>query len=78
MKEESVQCPRRAQNETRCTCPKTACENHGMCCECVAVHKKRDDGDDLKRFPHCLRPLVQEAVNRKDMRDLAGEGHPTP
>jgi hypothetical protein len=78
MQDGLVQCPRTAQNETRCSCPKTACENHGVCCECIVAHKKREDGDNLKRFPHCLRSLVQEVVNHNDASGLVGRGHPTP
>lgn len=32
-----------------CPCPKTGCEFHGICCQCVAAHIKNG-----KKPPHCL------------------------
>jgi hypothetical protein len=40
------------------------CPRHGLCCECIVAHKNRTEDPILKRFPHCLRDLVQEAVEK--------------
>ena len=31
-----------------CICPKTACPNHGKCCQCIKKHK------DMDSLPYCL------------------------
>jgi len=36
--------------EKDCPCAKTECENHRICCKCVASHKERGN------LPVCLRP----------------------
>jgi len=33
-----------------CNCPKTECENHGKCCNCVVKHRDTDS------LPFCLFP----------------------
>ena len=33
-----------------CPCPKTECENHSKCCDCVAGHLDKD------LLPFCQRP----------------------
>lgn len=40
-------CPEKSR--INCPCPKTSCENHGLCCRCVAAHISRG-----KKPPHCL------------------------
>jgi len=55
-------CPARTEINTYCSCPKTDCPRHGLCCECVLEHKNRVT-ETIKRFPHCLRDLVQEAID---------------
>ena len=62
MENETVNCPNRIKNNTYCSCPKTDCQRHGLCCECVLTHKNRVTEPIIKRFPHCLRDLVQEAI----------------
>jgi hypothetical protein len=42
-------CPNKSLNEEKCPCPHTDCERHGICCECIAFHKAREE------FPACLR-----------------------
>ena len=42
-------CPNRQTNEKNCTCPKTDCANHGICCQCVMNHRS------MKNLPRCLR-----------------------
>lgn len=34
-------CVKQAANKENCPCPRTACENHGICCACIANHRKR-------------------------------------
>jgi len=55
-------CPVREQINQYCSCPKTECPRHGLCCECILDHKNREDVKMIVRFPHCLREQVQEAV----------------
>lgn len=62
MEKPEINCPVRDEINTRCSCPKTECDNHGLCCECIQAHKNRIDAPIIKRFPHCLRDLVKEAI----------------
>ncbi|MCL2522667.1 MAG: hypothetical protein FWE36_07420 [Erysipelotrichales bacterium] len=36
------------QCKVNCSCPRTACENHGKCCVCLKKHKNTDS------LPFCL------------------------
>ena len=38
----------------KCTCPVTACEYHGNCLKCVAIHRYYDG------FPACLREFADK------------------
>jgi hypothetical protein len=38
------------ENVKECACPKTACPNHGRCCQCVIKHRNTDS------LPFCLFP----------------------
>ncbi len=62
MDSKDLACPVREEINAYCSCPKTECENHGLCCACIIAHKKRVNDPILKRFPHCLRDLVKEAM----------------
>ncbi len=42
------ECPNIESNKERCTCDHKDCPRYGMCCECIAFHKK------LGQKPHCL------------------------
>ncbi len=42
-------CIRIEENNAICPCKNTGCENHSICCECVAHHKKSES------YPACLR-----------------------
>ncbi|MCF8025699.1 MAG: hypothetical protein K9K82_09445 [Desulfobacteraceae bacterium] len=64
MEPKDINCPMRGQIKSYCSCPKTDCENHGLCCTCIINHKNKADAPVEKRFPHCLRDLVKEAVGR--------------
>jgi hypothetical protein len=43
---------------TQCTCPKTMCEWHGKCKECVAFHRYYKN-----HIPNCLQPIIDEKIN---------------
>jgi hypothetical protein len=43
---------------TQCACPKTACEWHGKCKECVAFHRYYKN-----HIPNCLQPIIDEKIN---------------
>jgi hypothetical protein len=43
--------------EAECSCPKTKCEWHGDCCNCVRIH--RHFGDHV---PSCLQFILQDKV----------------
>lgn len=60
MDEKAIPCPVREAINTYCSCPKTECPRHGHCCQCIVAHKSRSADPIIKRFPHCLRELVQE------------------
>jgi hypothetical protein len=63
MERGNTDCPVRDHINTYCSCPKTDCPRHGLCCECIVAHKGRLTEPIIKRFPNCLRDLVQEAIN---------------
>ena len=64
MEKETIVCPVREEINVYCSCPKADCPRHGICCECIVAHKNRTEEPILKRFPHCLRDLVQEAATK--------------
>jgi hypothetical protein len=44
----------RSGEYSRCPCPKTKCEWHGQCFECVMIHRYHRD-----HVPCCLQPLLR-------------------
>lgn len=62
----SVDCPAQDRINEYCSCPKTDCPRHGRCCECISDHRHRENVKMIVRFPHCLRELVQKAVDEGD------------
>ena len=62
MEKTVIKCPARTGINTYCSHSKTECPRHGLCCECVSAHKNRIMEPMIKRFPHCLKDLVQEAI----------------
>lgn len=66
LSEKADDCPVREEINDYCSCPKTECENHGICCKCILSHKNRLEVPIEIRFPHCLRELVKEAVEGKE------------
>ena len=63
MDEKTINCPIHEELNAGCSCPKTDCPHHGLCCRCIASHKQKTDVELIKRFPHCLREMVQEALD---------------
>lgn len=53
-------CLVRGKKNIYCSCPKTECERHGVCCECIVSHKERKDVAFHVKFPHCLRDQLAE------------------
>jgi hypothetical protein len=54
------------KNTLKCTCTYEPCERKGMCCECIAYHK-RSDG-----LPGCLfSPEVERTYDRSVARFVA-------
>ncbi len=45
----SIECTNKANNKVECSCKKSDCANHGICCECVANHRQKGN------YPACLR-----------------------
>ena len=43
-----------------CSCPKTECERHGICCECILAHKEKKEVAFHVKFPHCLRDQLAQ------------------
>ena len=41
----------------RCTCPKTKCEWHGKCYECVLIHRVNQE-----HVPNCLQPIITNKI----------------
>ncbi len=62
MDQEMIECLIREEIDAYCSCPKVDCERHGLCCRCIVEHKNRLDAEFIKRFPHCLRGLVEEVT----------------
>ena len=62
MDEKTVECLTRENINTYCSCPKTDCPRHGLCCECILAHKTRIDDPIMKRFPHYLFRLSEGSV----------------
>lgn len=41
----------------QCSCPKTSCEWHGNCKECVAIHRYYQD-----HLPNCFQQFVNDKL----------------
>lgn len=58
----TINCLMREDINAYCSCPKTDCPRHSLCCACIIEHKNRVDDPLLKRLPHCLRDMVKEGA----------------
>ncbi len=45
---------KQAANQNRCTCTYEPCSRKGLCCECIAYHRRNDE------LPGCLFPAEAE------------------
>ena len=43
-----AECPNKERNLKMCTCTYTGCDKTGVCCECIAYHRR------MKQLPGCL------------------------
>ncbi|MDR2732931.1 MAG: hypothetical protein LBB36_06915 [Fibromonadaceae bacterium] len=50
-----MNCPNQQTNKEQCSCPSKDCERNGLCCKCVAHHRKQGS------LPFCLRELKENA-----------------
>ena len=53
-------------NEQNCICPKTDCERHGKCCECINHHRKKNG------LVYCMKQIVKEQEKKKKNLDKKG------
>lgn len=42
------------ENKVDCSCSHKDCERNGLCCECVAYHRAKD------QLPCCLRYILEK------------------
>ncbi|HOX11056.1 MAG TPA: DUF6485 family protein [Candidatus Moranbacteria bacterium] len=54
-----MQC-KKEENAANCSCTFPDCPRKGMCCECVAHHKRKNE------IPACLFPIEAEAETMND------------
>lgn len=56
-------CPRQEKNLAQCACTYGACDNKGICCECLHYHRKRGE------LPACyFTPEVERTYDRSIAR----------
>ncbi|MBN2724703.1 MAG: hypothetical protein JXR95_11590 [Deltaproteobacteria bacterium] len=51
-----MNCTGKAVNERHCNCTYPGCPRHGVCCECITYHMKKD------QLPACYFSKEQEAT----------------
>lgn len=49
-----MDCPNQKKNVNRCNCTYAGCPRHGVCCECLAYHRRSDE------LPACYFTAEQE------------------
>jgi hypothetical protein len=57
-----MECPNREENLARCNCTYDPCSRKGICCQCIAYHKRAGE------LPACLFP---DDVERTFDRSIA-------
>jgi hypothetical protein len=50
------------ENKKACTCTYEPCERKGICCECIAYHREREE------LPGCLFPRQVERTYDRSIR----------
>lgn len=58
----SMECLREDENLDRCNCTYEFCERKGMCCECVAYHRRK------QQLPACYFPEDEERTFDRSIR----------
>ncbi len=61
-------CPNRAENSKRCTCTYEPCSRKGVCCECVAYHRRNNE------IPGCFFPSHIERTYDRSLSALKRSG----
>ena len=55
----SQKCPNQLQNTDKCACTYPGCPRHGLCCECLEYHLKKE------QLPACcFSPDVERTYDR--------------
>jgi hypothetical protein len=49
-------CPNKERNLEMCTCTYSSCDKTGVCCDCIAYHRR------MKEIPGCLFSKQGEAT----------------
>ncbi len=57
-----AECANLEKNRADCTCTYMACGKRGVCCECIASHRARDE------LPGCLFPPEVERTYDRSVR----------
>ncbi|MFO7637770.1 MAG: DUF6485 family protein [bacterium] len=56
----------KSKNENQCTCSYAGCSRKGLCCECIAYHRRKGE------VPGCLfPPEVEKTYDRSAARFAA-------
>jgi len=55
-------CANQKKNLASCTCTYVSCERRGLCCECIAYHRGKDE------LPGCLFPAEAEKTYDRSVR----------
>lgn len=50
-----------------CNCTYTACDKHGVCCECIAYHRKR------KELPACYFSKEKEKTYDRSIENFMAQ-----
>ena len=64
IEEMKEKCPNIEDNLKFCTCTYGACNKKGLCCQCIAYHRKNGE------IPGCLFPKEAEATFDRSIRNF--------
>ncbi|HPP67119.1 MAG TPA: DUF6485 family protein [bacterium] len=59
-----MKCSNRDINLKRCVCTYPYCQNHALCCECVAYHRKNGE------IPGCFFPPEEEKTYDRSIHNF--------
>ncbi|WP_084154161.1 DUF6485 family protein [Maridesulfovibrio frigidus] len=54
-------CSNKVNNAKNCPCTYTNCDKHGLCCDCVQYHRKKD------QLPACYFTAEQEKTYNRNI-----------